>query len=159
MDIEWFVKAVRALIYRYHGDTWIDYDIAPSMVITLFEEFPEIDWKTVLDHLDADASESGWSSAHRKEVEDYFKPRFFVTFRNPDDGSRLYWRESLRELFPELSQATKFESPEGARKAIEVYASIGVPLVDSGDYVKAAGGPLEIVPVEYPAWAECEDSR
>ena len=156
MDIESFVRVARALIYRYHGDTWIDYDIVPSMVITLLEEFPEIDRKAVLDHLDEDASESGWSSAHRKEVEDYFKPRFFVTVKNPENGNYLYWRSEWRDLVPDRSKATRFKTDEEARKAIRECIGMGVPLVDHGDYVKAATGPFEIVSIDYPAWIECE---
>jgi hypothetical protein len=146
MDEKTFLRVARALIERYADDTWIDYDIVPSILICLFKEFPAVSRKVALDTLDRKPP-CGWRKERRCKVDEYFGPRFFVALDpTPNNKKRLYWQMGDRHpvsFRKNWKDATRFDSEEEAKRSMEREGLV-------------ASGRLSVVSVAYPAWTQCK---
>lgn len=136
-----FLKAIEALSLRYNDDTWIDYEIVPSLAITLLEAFPEIDRKDLLDTLQS-RKPSWWNGDYSAEIEQYFSPRVVLKVETPD-GDR-YWDHEGDELVVDIKSASLFDDKEDAAEKYNRNPS--------DNAIAKAGCPMQVVELPYPDW-------
>lgn len=131
------VRAAKALILRFRGDTWIDYDLTTSIVIQLLDTFQEVDREAVLRML---VAEEVFNEENAQEVRDYFDPVLVVM------SGDAYWCHGWRSLEPDLMNATYFTEKSEVEEAVK-------DATERGDFIPEN---RKVVEIPYPKWKGME---
>jgi hypothetical protein len=143
MTKEDFLKALEAIGEKYDDDTWIDYDIVPSLAITLFEAFPEVNRNEILDAL-KDLRPSWWDADRTAQVKLHFSSRTVVKVVT-DEGIR-YWNCEWDELEIDPKHSSRFEDKDHVAEWFNKN--------HKENAIAKTGLPFELLEVPYPAWKE-----
>lgn len=131
------VRAAKALVLRFHGDTWIDYDLTASIVIELLDTFQGIDRESVLKLLASELSaERIFNEENAQEVRDYFGPVFVVM------SGDAYWNTAWRSLEPDLVNATYFTENSEVEEAVK----------DATERSDFTPENRKVIEIPYPHW-------